>query len=98
MKIQLDINQNQFYDEVRKVVREFMDREALLRFIREEIIRISKSAKRKQISEMIRHLEQRITLLEKRHLKKVKRIKEKNEKLNRKSEKVIRKAKRVFRI
>jgi len=64
MKLELEIDDNQLSEQINKAVKEYLDDGGLLRFIREETIRIFRSSGRELLSERIRILNIRVAKVE----------------------------------
>lgn len=67
MKLEIEIDENKLMKHLEKAVKEYLSERALLGFLRQEVNRMYKSTGRKELSEEIRHIKQRLTLLEKKH-------------------------------
>lgn len=67
MKLEIEINENQLMKHLEKAVKEYLDERALLGFLRDEINRMYKSTGRKDLSNEIRKVKQRLTSLEKKY-------------------------------
>ena len=71
MKISIEIDEIELEKIINKSISEYLDNHALLGFMRREINRVYSVTGRRELSEQIRHLSQRITLLEEK-MKKMK--------------------------